>query len=103
MQLPYLAESFTDSQIALIYIGTKGIERARDLIGYVQAMAIPDKANPFEYKWKVNGREVYLVDTGFSTRYYLHRFASCLFAAGATKITYITKKSQPLIFKRSLK
>lgn len=103
MRLPHLAESFTDSQIAIIYIGKYGIDRANDLIGYVQAMAIPANANPFEYLWHVANLEVYLVDTGISSNYYIQRFTACLFAAGAKQITYITKKTEPTIFKRRLK
>ena len=87
----------------LIFMGKNGSIRLKEFKPYFpNAMALPDRSNPASIHWPVQGKEVYLIDTSAARPYFINHFVKVLFSYGATKITYISSKSNQ-VFKRSLK
>lgn len=88
-------------EIIIIFMGQCAKDRAESFLPELPyTLYLPFKASPYAYTWPVHGCEVYLVDTSFSSKYFLKTFVMCLFMSGATLVHYLFKKYSHT-FKRS--
>jgi hypothetical protein len=80
-------------EIIIIFIGTKAMERAKSFLPDLPyTLYLPFRTSPYSFIWPVNGCEVYLVDTSFSSKSFVKKFIIYLFLQGASLINYISSK-----------
>lgn len=88
-------------EIVIIFMGYKAADRAEAFLPELPyTIYLPFKTSPYAYTWPVEGCEIYLVDTSFSSGSFLKTFVMCLFMHGANLIHYLSAKTTHL-FRRS--
>lgn len=80
-------------EIVFIFIGAKAAERAKSFFPrFPYTIYLPFKTSSYAYTWPVEGCEIYLVDTSYSSSSFLKKFILHLFMQGAVLINYISSQ-----------
>lgn len=82
-----------NKEIAIIFMGSHAKERAESFKPQLPyTLYLPSRTSPYTFAWPVNGCEIYLVDTSFTSASFLKKFVFHLFLEGALLINYISSR-----------
>lgn len=94
-ELPPYADSLDNNyQTVLICIGALAWDNAKDLRSHIPyVLVLPPWTSPTRYSWPVQGKEVYIIDSGKTPESFLRFCAVHLFSYGADAIHYVSAHS----------
>lgn len=92
-----------EKEIVPIFMGPRAQILFESLLPHIPTCTyLPQLSSPYEYIWPIHGCDIYLVDTGRSSKSFIKTCVLCFRQHGANEIVYICK-SFVQKFKRNLK